>query len=138
MGMPRLRTYRATTDGIRVHVRSRYEPEFSRPDERRFIFSYRIIIENRSRKGIKVLRREWHIVDAMGHRRKVVGNGVVGVQPEILPGRIFEYDSACDLRCEMGQMRGTYTVQPHKPKGEANLFEVQIPSFCLETPWTLS
>ena len=29
-----------------------------------------------------------------GHRRKVVGNGVVGVQPEILPGRVFEYDSA--------------------------------------------
>ena len=136
--MPRLRTYRATTDGICVHVRSRYEAEFSRPEERRFIFSYRIIIENRSHRGIKVMKREWHIVDAMGHLRKVVGNGVVGVQPEILPGRIFEYDSACDLRCELGQMRGTYTVQHHRSRGEADTFKVIIPSFCLEAPWTLS
>lgn len=136
--MPRTRTYRATTEGIRIHVRNRYEPEFSRPEEQRFIFSYRIIIENRSQGGIKVMRREWHIVDAMGHRRKVVGNGVVGVQPEILPGRIFEYDSACDLRCEMGQMSGTYTVQPHKTRGEAASFRVRIPSFCLEAPWILS
>ena len=136
--MPRIRTYRATTEGIRIHVRNRYEPEFSRPKEQRFIFSYRIIIENRSQQGIKEMRREWHIVDAMGHRRKVVGNGVVGVQPEILPGRIFEYDSACDLRCEMGQMSGTYTVKPHKTSGEAQSFKVRIPSFCLEAPWILS
>ena len=84
------------------------------------------------------MRREWHIVDAMGHRRKVVGNGVVGVQPDILPGRIFEYDSACDLRYEMGQMSGTYTVKPHKTIGEDQSFKVRIPSFCLEAPWILS
>lgn len=136
--MSKTRTYRATTDGIRVHVRSRYEAEFSRPEEQRFIFSYRIIIENRSSVGIKVLRRQWHIVDAMGHRRRVVGNGVVGVQPDILPGRIFEYDSACDLQCEMGTMRGTYTVQPHAQRVEARPFEVKIPLFQLEAPWVLS
>jgi ApaG protein len=136
--MPRNRTYRATTEGIRVHVRSRYESEFSRPEENRFIFSYRIIIENRSHKGIKVMRRQWHIVDAMGHRRKVVGNGVVGVQPDILPGRVFEYDSACDLRCEMGQMSGSYTVQYHDAKKDSVPFEVRIPAFSLEAPWMMS
>ena len=40
--MSRTKIYRATTEGIRVHVRSRFEPEFSRPEDQRFIFSYRV------------------------------------------------------------------------------------------------
>ena len=136
--MSRTKIYRATTEGIRVHVRSRFEPEFSRPEDQRFIFSYRVVIENRSQSTIRVLKRKWTIVDAMGHRRKVVGNGVVGVQPEILPGRVFEYDSACDLKSEFGQMGGSYIVQSRKVLGRNLPFEVQIPTFHLEAPWALS
>jgi ApaG protein len=136
--MNRLRTYRATTEGIRVHVRSKFEQEFSRPADRKFIFSYRIIIENRSHQSIQVLKRKWQIVDALGHRRRVVGNGVVGVQPEILPGRVFEYDSACDLACGIGTMSGVYVVKPNRVFGKALPFEVTIPVFQLEAPWTMS
>lgn len=135
--MSRTKVYRATTEGIRVHVRNRFEPEFSRPEEHRFIFSYRIVIENRSQNAIKILKRKWHIVDALGHRRKVVGSGVVGVQPEILPGRIFEYDSACDLRCEFGTMTGAYVALPSRALGHSLPFEVTIPTFTLEAPWAL-
>ena len=136
--MSRMKIYRATTEGIRVHVRSRFEPEFSRPEEQRFIFSYRVVIENRSASTIRVLKRKWTIVDAMGHRRKVIGNGVVGVQPEILPGRVFEYDSACDLKSEFGTMGGSYIVQTRQILGRNLPFEVTIPTFQLEAPWALS
>ena len=135
--MSRTKVYRATTEGIRVHVRSRFETEFSRPQDKRFIFSYRIIIENRSHQSIKILKRKWDIVDAFGHRRKVVGNGVVGMQPEILPGQVFEYDSACDLKCEIGAMSGSYVVQANRSMGRTTPFEVIIPKFQLEAPWAL-
>lgn len=135
--MNRTRIYRATTEGIRVHVRSRFEPEFSKPLEQRFIFSYRITIENRSHIGIKVMKRRWHIVDSIGHVRDIEGSGVVGVQPEILPGRVFEYDSACDLTSALGTMSGVYEVVSTKSP-QPSRFEVIIPTFHLEVPWVLS
>lgn len=135
--MHRARVYRATTEGIRVHVRSRFEPEFSKPMEQRFIFSYRISIENKSHKAIKIMRRHWTIVDSIGQVREVEGKGVVGVQPEIMPGRVFEYDSACDLTSGLGTMSGCYEVQNCRPHG-ASCFQVVIPTFHLEVPWVLS
>jgi ApaG protein len=135
--MSRTRIYRATTEGIRVHVRSKYEAEFSKPSERKFIFSYRITIENRSHLGIKIIKRRWHIVDSLGKVRDIEGTGIVGVQPEILPGRVFEYDSACDLSSTLGTMSGVYEVSPHRRKTSA-CFNVTIPTFQLEVPWVLS
>ena len=135
--MKRTRVYRATTEGIRVHVRSRYEAEFSKPGEQKFIFSYRITIENRSHLGIKIMKRRWHIVDSLGKVRDIEGTGIVGVQPEILPGRVFEYDSACDLSSTLGSMSGIYEVSPHR-RGSAPCFDVAIPTFQLEVPWALS
>jgi len=120
-----------------VHVRSRYEAEFSKPCERKFIFSYRITIENRSHLGIKIMKRRWHIVDSLGKVRDIEGTGIVGVQPEILPGRVFEYDSACDLSSTLGSMSGIYEVSPHR-RGAAPCFDVTIPTFQLEVPWALS
>ncbi|MDA9864272.1 Co2+/Mg2+ efflux protein ApaG [Flavobacteriales bacterium] len=135
--MKRTKVYRATTEGIRVHVRSRYEAEFSKPCDRKFIFSYRITIENRSHLGIKIMKRRWHIVDSLGKVRDIEGTGIVGVQPEILPGRVFEYDSACDLSSTLGSMSGIYEVSPHR-RGAAPCFDVTIPTFQLEVPWALS
>ena len=135
--MHRTRVYRATTEGIRVHVRSRFEPEFSKPLERRYIFSYRVTIENRSHHGIKVMKRKWHIVDSIGTVRDLEGTGIVGVQPEILPGRVFEYDSACDLTSPLGIMSGIYQVKS-KARAKSSIIEVAIPTFQLEVPWMLS
>ena len=135
--MRRTKVYRATTEGIRVHVRSRFEPEFSKPAEQRFIFSYRITIENKSHLSIRIIKRKWHIVDSIGCVRDVIGSGVVGVQPEIMPGRVFEYDSACDLKSALGCMSGAYQVE-YRNKPETPMFEVQIPTFHLEVPWALS
>lgn len=120
-----------------MHVRSRYEAEFSKPGEQKFIFSYRITIENRSHLGIKIMKRRWHIVDSLGKVRDIEGTGIVGVQPEILPGRVFEYDSACDLSSTLGSMSGIYEVSPHR-RAAAPCFDVAIPTFQLEVPWALS
>ena len=129
-----IRTYRATTRGVRIHVRSKFEPSFSRPDQEHFIFSYHIVIENRTHQPIQVLNRNWIIFDAKGKLRQVHGRGVVGVQPEIMPGQLFKYDSACDLSSVFGTMRGHYLV-----KGGPSLpFKVAIPQFRLEVPWALS
>ena len=106
-----IRTYRATTRGVRIHVRSKFEPSFSRPDQKHFIFSYHIVIENRTQQPIQVLNRNWQIFDAVGKLRHVHGRGVVGVQPEIMPGQLFKYDSACDLNSTFGSMHGHYLVK---------------------------
>ena len=135
--MKRTRVYRATTEGIRVHVRSKFEEEFSKPHEQKFIFSYRITIENRSHLGIKILKRRWHIVDSLGRVRNIEGTGAVGVQPDLLPGRVFEYDSACDISSTLGTMSGIYEVTPHRRR-DAPTFDVIIPTFQLEVPWVMS
>ena len=129
-----IRTYRATTKGVRVHVRSKFEPRFSKPDQEHFIFSYHIVIENRTKRAIQVLNRNWLIFDSYGKLRRVNGRGVVGLQPEILPGQLFKYDSACDLSSTFGSMRGHYLVK----STTARPFKVAIPEFRLEVPWALS
>ena len=41
---------------------------------------------------------------------QVRGPGVVGVQPILLPGKSFEYDSACPLRTTVGSMEGEFQM----------------------------
>jgi ApaG protein len=66
--------------------------------------------------------------------RHVHGRGVVGIQPEIMPGQLFKYDSACDLNRTFGSMHGHCLIKG----GTARPFKVTIPQFRLEVPWALS
>lgn len=118
------------TQGIRVRVRPAYMPQHSSPDERRFVFSYRVEIVNQSERTAQLLRRHWVIVDAEGEREEVKGEGVVGQQPRLAPGESHEYSSFCPLQTRWGTMEGSFTFQDEA--GEE--FPVRAARFYLVAP----
>ena len=121
----------AHTNGIVVSVMPRYERTMSHERGRQFMYTYHIIIENVSAQAVQLLSRHWHILDSMVGLREVVGDGVVGEQPVIMPGHTYEYSSGCQLSGDHGAMWGTYTMQ-YFPDGAT--FEVEIPRFLMELP----
>jgi ApaG protein len=123
--------YSKTTRGVRVSVRSFYLEDQSQPDDRRYVWAYRVKIENRGRIPVQLLRRTWQITDARGRTQHVHGAGVVGEQPLLEPGESFEYTSGTPLDTPSGFMVGAYhMVDP--ASGET--FDVAIPAFSLDSP----
>lgn len=105
-----------------------YEPKVSNPEENKFIFKYEITIQNDSAIPIQLLRRTWHIFDLSYGFALVKGEGVIGLQPEILPGERFTYFSFCNLQSGLGSMTGFYDVLNLINRRERR---VDIPKFTL-------
>ena len=99
------------TEGIRVQAAAQYMPADSNPDQRQYIYAYKIVITNEGTRRAKLKARHWVILDADNHREDVRGPGVVGKTPELGPGERFEYMSGCPLRTTWGTMEGTYTME---------------------------
>ncbi|MEZ4702806.1 MAG: Co2+/Mg2+ efflux protein ApaG [Rhodothermales bacterium] len=119
--------YRATTEGIEITVRPVYLDRESDIISKRFVFAYFIRIENHSLEDVQLLRRHWFIRESSGHVQEVEGEGVVGEQPVLEPGKVHEYNSFCVLTSFEGTMEGTYLMQ--RASGER--FRVTIPMFNL-------
>ena len=122
--------YEKTTDGIRVLVRPRFSLPHSEPEGGRFVFTYRVEMENQGEEAAQLLFRHWHIHDSEGDDSEVDGEGVVGEQPTLAPGRSHVYESFCVLRSPVGFMEGYYTFV--RPTGEE--FRVSVPRFDLRAP----
>jgi ApaG protein len=123
------------TEGIVVSVDTIYEEGQSRPTEHLFLFSYHITIENKTTEKIQLLRRYWQIFDSNGEYREVEGPGVVGEQPILLPGEKYAYESFCNLKTDMGKMKGTYTFERLK---DSRMFIAEIPEFKMVVPSKLN
>jgi ApaG protein len=115
------------TQGIRVRVGAQYIPEKSSPDERRFLFAYRVIIANEGQSRAKLVSRHWIIRDAHNEVVEVRGPGVVGEYPDLAPGESFEYVSGCPLQTEWGTMEGSYRMQ----REDGEQFDARIGRFFL-------
>jgi ApaG protein len=126
---------KANTLGVTVSVETNYQSDFSDPANGRFLFAYKITIENGTQNAIQLLNRHWDILDANGLSREVEGEGVVGKQPVILPGESHQYVSGCELATEMGSMQGYYTF---KQVDKAALFRASIPYFTLVANYKLN
>ena len=126
--------YERTTRGIRVSIEPTYLEGQSEPDDDHFVWAYRVRIDNRSEATICVRTRRWRITDARGGTEEVAGEGVVGEQPVIKPGEIFEYTSGAPLSTPSGLMMGQCGIEG--PNGE--LFDVDIPAFSLDSPYETS
>jgi ApaG protein len=122
--------YEQVTRGVRVKVTPAFLDDQSDPDSGRFLWSYKVRIENSGSESVQLMSRYWHITDADGRIQEVRGAGVVGAQPVIEPGQVFEYTSGCPLPTASGAMAGRY--QMRAASGEA--FEAEIPAFLLESP----
>lgn len=123
-----------TTQGIRVQVQSYYDSERSAPQENYFFFAYQVRISNLGDETAQLLSREWIITDADGLEQKVGGLGVVGEQPIIAPGEMFEYTSYCPLTTPVGAMHGTYRMATES----GALFDAEIAPFSLAVPHVLN
>jgi ApaG protein len=122
--------YSATTRDISVTVEPFYVEDQSSPDSGRYVFGYKIRIENRSHETVQLLARHWKITDGFGRMVEVKGSGVVGEQPMLQPGDAFEYTSGTPLATASGIMVGSY--QMITDGGDA--FEARIPAFSLDAP----
>ncbi len=123
--------YTATTKGVRVSVRSFYLTDQSKPDEHRFVWAYRVRIENQGEATVQLLKRTWLITDAAGRTKRVHGDGVIGQTPVLAPGQSFEYTSGTPLETPSGFMQGLYHMLD---QATGTQFDVTVPAFSLDSP----
>ncbi len=122
--------YEKITNDIRIEVEPAFNAEQSAPDESRYVWAYRIKIRNQSEGPVRLLTRYWRITNAHGMIQEVSGEGVVGEQPLIAPGKQYEYSSGAPLTTPSGFMTGNYTMA-HE---DGRQFTVDIPLFSLDSP----
>jgi ApaG protein len=115
------------TEGIRITVYPSYVPAQSDPDAARFVFSYRIRIENVGPKAAQLVWRHWYIHDPVAGDQEVSGEGVIGQKPVIQPGGVHEYSSFCVLQGPEGSMEGSYEFL----RAGGVSFRAAIPRFLL-------
>ncbi len=118
------------TNNVRVTVQARYVPQRSRPEDELWFFAYHVTIENTGDEAVQLISRHWIITDAETRVQEVRGPGVVGEQPVLKPGEMFEYTSACPLPTPFGTMHGSY--QMVTDSGEQ--FDANIAPFTLSLP----
>ena len=121
-------------NSVEITVKPNYVPERSNPVRSYYFFSYHITILNRGDKQVQLLSRYWHITDGQGNTEDVHGPGVIGEQPKMLPGEIFEYTSFCPLPTPMGFMEGSFRMIDDS----GNEFDAIIKPFRLVAPQVLN
>lgn len=114
---------RLLSDHIDIRVKTSYLAEQSDPETHRYVFTYQITITNNNAVPVKLLGRKWVITDGNEQTQEVVGEGVVGEQPEIAPSKSYTYTSGTVLTTEVGSMLGYYRMQtPEGIKFNAPIF----------------
>ena len=124
----------AVTNGIEVTVRAAYVESQSEPETGRFFFAYEVTIENAGEQPAKLLSRHWIIADGDGDEKVVRGAGVVGEQPTLEPGEVFQYTSFCPLSSPVGSMRGSY----HFALEDGETLDAVVAPFTLAVPSVLN
>ena len=118
---------------IKVTVETNYIPEQSLPEQSRYVFAYTITLANTGTAAARLLRRHWTITDANNKVQEVHGDGVVGQQPHLLPGEVYQYTSGAVLETPIGCMQGNYDMLAD----DGVEFAAVIPLFSLTMPRTL-
>jgi ApaG protein len=121
--------YRAVTRNIEVMVTPRFVADRSSPENNYFFWAYTISITNKGDDTVQLKTRHWRITDANGRQQEVRGAGVVGEEPVLKAGEVFEYTSGVPLQTPSGFMTGTYGMV--SVSGEP--FDVDIPAFSLDS-----
>jgi ApaG protein len=125
--------YYRESEGVRVTVRPAYLPRHSREREGQYVFAYDVRIENVGPQAARLLARRWVIHDSIGEVTDVEGDGVLGEQPLIGPGRVHEYQSFCVLKSPSGWMEGQYLME----RADGTPFAASVPRFDLNTDGTI-
>ncbi len=130
---PQTTPYSQITHNVRVSVVPEVLEEESLPTSSHYVFSYTVTIENLGAEPVQLLERHWLVMSAERQIAEVVGPGVVGVQPVLVPGDKFTYTSGTVIEDPFGSMEGSYTLRSESGK----FFQVAIPRFELLYPLLL-
>ena len=123
--------YSSTTDSITVTVEPVYLDDQSEPADDHYVWAYHVRIENNGEQTVQLRTRYWQITDGRGQVQEVRGEGVVGEQPVLEPGDVFEYTSGTPLATPSGIMVGSYKMSTD---GGSTL-SIDIPAFSLDSPY---
>lgn len=93
---------------VDVNVISHYQESQSDEELGRYVFVYNVTITNCSTEPVQLLSRHWIITDGNGEVREVRGEGVVGLQPTLQVGDVYQYTSGAVLATDVGTMEGSY------------------------------
>ena len=118
---------------IEVQPMPQYIPDQSDPDNGRYVFTYTITIKNIGEIAAQLVSRHWIISDSNNEVQEVRGLGVVGKQPLLQPGEMFEYTSGSVLTTPIGTMKGSYQMVAE----DGTHFSAEIPEFVLASPRAL-
>lgn len=124
--------YSQTTHQVKVTVFPNFTEVHSSPEEKLYVWIYRVRIENFSSHSLQLLTRYWKIIDQYGHAVEVTGAGVVGRQPILGPKDTYEYESGTHLSTPSGMMMGTYEFRDVESR---EIYSVTIPAFSLDSPF---
>ena len=116
------------TKGIKISIESEFEGTFYKDDSIHYEFSYDVIIENQSHEVAQLIARKWNIMEALNENEIVIGEGVVGEKPILIPGDRHTYSSGCVLKSPFGAMKGSYLMVN---LSNSKQFKVTIPTFKL-------
>lgn len=116
-----------------VNAVPKYLADHSEPDDDHYVFAYTVTIRNTGEVAAKLMSRHWIITDGEGKVEEVRGEGVVGEQPVLQPGQVYEYTSGCPIATPVGSMKGSYQCVA----ADGTRFDAPIPEFILSMPRTL-
>ena len=123
--------YEAVTDGMKISVIPVFLEDESKPVRNRYVWAYTVEIENGSDTTWTLTLRHWDIIDSLGRRQTVDGEGVVGQTPRLEPGESFRYSSGAPLAAPSGIMSGTYTFV----SDDEDKLLAKVPAFSLDSPY---
>ncbi len=126
--------YEKITKNVSVRVKPSYLEEQSSPEDNHFVWAYHVRIENQGDETLTLHSRYWKIMDDRGSTQIVEGDGVVGEQPILNPGDVFEYTSGTPLTTASGIMVGSYFMK----NVDGTDLQVEIPAFSLDSPYQIA
>jgi ApaG protein len=120
-------------NNIKIDVQVNFIEAQTNATMSQYTFAYTITITNNGSIGAQLLSRHWRIQDETGHVEDVIGEGVVGQQPHLMPKQSYQYSSGSVIKTPTGTMKGAYGMV----NDEGERFEASIPEFVLSEPYTL-
>ena len=96
----------------------------------KYVFAYKVEIKNESSQPIQLISRHWIIENSKFEKFEAKGEGVIGEQPTIAPGEVYQYSSFTEISTPSGFMWGSYQMLTESEIS----FDVEIPKFELNMP----
>lgn len=127
-GMAESKKYEVT-----VTAQAGYLADQSSEADSRYVFGYHITLCNSGTVAAQLISRHWQITDADSKVQEVRGLGVIGEQPLLQPGEVYQYSSGSVIETPVGVMRGTYQMVAE----DGTHFDAVIPEFVLSMPRVL-